>query len=189
MFQSLLALIIVFILYLFTQASIGNITLGLVLFYLGGFTFYLFDFLKKKLNTKRNLIIFVLVIIDIIVFGRFLNQIFLEWQMSLTDLIGSRLMLLLFFVKFPLIILNLSIIQHYFKNIGKSIQIFGDISYTIYLVHIPLEVIFALVNKKIFSINFDNNLIFLLYFASVFFFSIITYKYFELPIKNYIRKK
>lgn len=187
--QSFITLITAFILYSLIQPSLGNLIAGFVLFYLGGFTYYLCNFLNKFLDKRKNLIVILLVLVDILVFGRFLNQVFLEWQISLTNLIGERLMLLLFFVKFPLIIINLSIIQHYFKNIGKQIKILGDISYTIYLIHVPVQVIFALINKKIFNINFDNNLVFLLYFASVFFLSIITYKYFELPFKNYLRKK
>ena len=35
-------------------------------------------------------------------------------------------------------------------NLGKRTQIFGDISYTIYLVHFPIQIIFHIINKNYF---------------------------------------
>ena len=188
-FQSFLSVLIVFILYIIIQPKLNNLSLGFVLFYVGGFTFFIFDLIKKKINENKNYIIYILLILNFIIFGRFLNQVFLDWQISLEHIIGNRVMILLFFVKFPLILINLSILQYYFKESGKRIKILGDVSYTIYLVHVPLQVIFSIVDKNIISINYDSNLIFILYFGFVIFFSIIIYKLFELPSKDYLRKK
>ena len=136
-----------FILYIIIQPKLNNLSLGFVLFYVGGFTFFIFDLIKKKINENKNYIIYILLILNFIIFGRFLNQVFLDWQISLEHIIGNRVMILLFFVKFPLILINLSILQYYFKESGKRIKILGDVSYTIYLVHVPLQVIFSIVDN------------------------------------------
>ena len=130
-----------------------------------------------------------MIFLNILIFGRFLNSLFLEMQLSIIDLTGDRLMILLYFIKFPLIIINLSILQFYFKNLGKSFQIFGDISYTIYLVHLPIQLLFSMIDKNLIKINFDNNFIFILFFLTIFIISIIVYKFFELPLKNLLRNK
>ena len=72
---------------------------------------------------------------------------------------------------------------------GKSLQIFGDISYTIYLVHVPIQLLFSIVDKNIVKINYDSNFIFILFFLIIFIFSIMIYKFFEIPVKNKLRKK
>ena len=65
----------------------------------------------------------------------------------------------------------------------------GDISYTIYLVHFPIQLLFALVIKKMFIIDFNSPFFFLIYISAVFLASILIYKLFELPLKDYLRGK
>ena len=96
-------------------------------------------------------------------------------------------MLLLYFIKFPLIIINLTVIQTFFKNLGKKTQIFGDISYTIYLVHFPVQIIFHVINQNYFKLNYNSNLTFISFITIVFIFSLIIYKFFEIPAKKFIR--
>ena len=197
LFQSFLSIIIIFFLYCVINSKIiglslgiGSLSLGLLLFYYGGFTYYLFLKIKDLLNSKYEKILLIfLTILNIIIFGRFLNNFFLELQVGLVNFTGDRLMLLLYFIKFPLIIINLSVLQFYFKNMGKSLQIFGDISYTIYLVHVPIQLLFSIVDKNIVKINYDSNFIFILFFLIIFIFSIMIYKFFEIPAKNKLREK
>ena len=164
LFQSFISIIVVFFLYCIIQPEIAHLIIGIILFYYGGFTFYLYLKIRDLLMSKfKNFFLIFLIFFNIIIFGRFLNSLFLEMQLSIIDLTGDRLMILLYFVKFPLIIINLSILQFYFKNLGKSFQIFGDISYTIYLVHLPIQLLFSMIDKNLIKINFDNNL-YLFYF-------------------------
>ena len=186
-FQSLITIIISLLIYFFLQPVLNNLILGLLLFYIGGFTFFFYIYLKKFY--KKKIFILVLIIIDIIVFGRFLNESFLNFQNSIEFLIGNKLFILLFFIKFPLIIINLSILQLYKKNLGKNIKLLGDISYTIYLVHFPIQLLFALVIKKMLIIDFNSPFFFLIYISTVFLASILIYKFFELPLKDYLRGK
>ena len=186
-FQSLITIIFSLLIYFFLQPVLNNLILGLLLFYIGGFTFFFYTYLKKFY--KKKFFILVLIIIDIIIFGRFLNESFLNFQNSIEFLIGNKLFILLFFVKFPLIIINLSILQLYKKNLGKNIKLLGDISYTIYLVHFPIQLLFALVIKKMLIIDFNSPFFFLIYVSTVFLVSILIYKFFELPLKDYLRGK
>ena len=184
--QTLIITLIALISYSLVRSTL---TLGLLLFFLGGVLYYLLIKIKENLIDKSKIIITTLLIINLVVFSRSLNYPFLILQSELASFFGDRLMILLYFVKFPLIIIDLCIIQFFFKDIGKKFQILGDISYTIYLVHFPIQIIFHLINLRFFKIGYDQNMLFILFIFLVILFSYITYKYFELPLKNKMRKK
>ena len=184
--QILIIIILTLIFYSFVKSSLS---LGLLLFFVGGFLYYLFEKIKKSLILNKYLIIMILVIINFIIFGRFLNNSFLVLQFELEPIFGKRLMILLYFVKFPLIIINLCVIQFFFKDIGKQLQILGDISYTVYLIHFPVQIIFHLMNIEIFQIDYNSNFIFILFISVITLLSILTYKFYELPFKKNIRSK
>mgnify|MGYP006164571913 FL=1 len=184
--QVFLIIIILIPLYCVDRSSLA---LGILLFYYGGFTFYFLKKIKKSIKKNKNFVIIILLIVNLIVFTRSLNSFFLTLQLEINPITGGGLMILLYFIKFPLIIINLALMQMFFRNLGKNFQIFGDISYTIYLIHVPLQIPFEIINKKFFKIDYDDNLIFLLYIFLVLLVSIITYKFFELPSKMILRKK
>ena len=173
------------ILYCFIRSSLA---LGFLLFYYGGFIFYFLKKIIKSIEKNKKLIILALVLVNFFIFSRSLNDFFLILQIKLDPITGGRLMILLYFIKFPLILINLALIQMFFKDLGKKIQIFGDISYTIYLVHIPLQIPFEIINKNYLQINYNDNIVFLIYMFSVLSISLITYKFFELPSKISLRK-
>jgi peptidoglycan/LPS O-acetylase OafA/YrhL len=190
--SSLLALIISFVIFIFTLNYLEGVSLGLVCFYIGGATFFISQIIKKILlkdNLIKTIVLLLLLLLNILVFGRFLNSFFLEYQKSLEFLIGDNFYILLFLIKFPMIILNLSLIQFYFKNLGKSFQLLGDLSYTIYLLHFVIQIIFSLIDKSLYEINFDSNYIFILFFTTLFISSFFIYQYIELKMKILIRKK
>lgn len=184
--QTLIITLIALITYSLIRSTLA---LGFLLFFLGGFLYYLLIKIRENLIDKRMLVITILLIINLVVFSRSLNYPFLILQFELAPFVGDRLMVLLYFIKFPLVIINLCVIQFFFKNIGKKFQILGDISYTIYLVHFPIQIIFHLINLRFFKIGYDQNMLFILFILLVILFSYITYKYFELPLKNKMRKK
>jgi len=188
-FESIIFLIFLLIMYTIIQPSLGNMSLGVVLFYLGGATYYLTNIIKKYLLLSRLLLITVILALDILIFGRFLNSFFLEFQNSVAHLIGDRFMILLYLVKFPLLIINLNIIQFYFNKLGKPFGLVGDLSYTIYLIHFPLQVVIIIINNTFFKFQFYSELFFIMYFLFIFLTSFLLFKFFELPFKKLIRKK
>ena len=189
--SSLVVLILSVSILIFTKPMLGSVSLGFVCFYIGGVTYFIFKIISRSILKKnfRILFSFLLLLLNIIVFGRFLNESFLDFQKNFNHLFGERLFILLFFVKFPLIILNLTLIQVYFKNMGKPFQLIGDISYTIYLMHFLIQIIFSLIDKSFFKINFDSNYIFLIFFSVLLFGSFLIYRYFEFKAKIILRKK
>jgi len=188
--SSLVVLILSVSILIFTKPMLGSVSLGFVCFYIGGVTYFIFKIISRSILKKNFRILFsFLLLLNIIVFGSFLNESFLDFQKNFNHLFGERLFILLFFVKFPLIILNLTLIQVYFKNMGKPFQLIGDISYTIYLMHFLIQIIFSLIDKSFFKINFDSNYIFLIFFSVLLFGSFLIYRYFELKAKIILRKK
>jgi len=79
--------------------------------------------------------------------------------------------------------------QNFFNNLGKSLKLLGDMSYTIYLVHVPVEIIYSIIDTQIIKINYDSNYFFLIYFVTIFLFSFVIFAFFEIPLKKFIRKK
>ena len=191
-FQVFLSLMGLFIIYILIQPSITNLLVGFLCFYIGGFTFFIYKslifFVNKKMINKF-IILFIILLLDIIIFGRFLNQIFIQITDYLKFLIGERIFLLLFFIKFPLIILNLTLLQNILPTLGRSFRFFGEISYTVYLVHFPVEIIFSLINNNIYNLNFSANYIFVTYLFSVFLISYLIFIFYENPLKELIRLK
>jgi peptidoglycan/LPS O-acetylase OafA/YrhL len=191
-FQVFLSLIGLFIIYILIQPSITNLLVGFLCFYIGGFTFFIYKsliiFINKKIINKF-IILFIILLLDIIIFGRFLNQIFIQITDYFKFLIGERIFLLLFFIKFPLIILNLTLLQNILPTLGRSFRFFGEISYTVYLVHFPVEIIFSLINNNIYNLNFSANYIFVTYLFSVFLISYLIFIFYENPLKELIRLK
>lgn len=191
-FRTSIILILIFILNILIQPFLSHVIVGFLCFYTGGITYFVYKKLCIiiKINQLNAFyVIALLALIDFIVFGKFLNFYFLDIQKNFELLIGERIFLLLFFVKFPLIILNLSLLQNFYKDLGKSLKIIGEISYTIYLVHFPIEIIFSLINKNLISLDFKNNFVFLTYLISIILTSIFIFKFFEQPAKNLIRSK
>jgi peptidoglycan/LPS O-acetylase OafA/YrhL len=187
MLQSVLILIIISLIYILTQPQLTNLTIGIFLFYLGGTTYYLFTKIKHYLNNNSTIVILMILVLDIIIFGRFLNETFLNIQNSLSFIIGERFMVLLYLIKFPLLIINLVVVQFYFENLGKSLQIIGDLSYTIYLIHFPLQILLTILNNELFTFNFYSEYFFLFYIFIIFITSYLVHKFYEYPIKELIR--
>ena len=189
--RNLLHVILVFIL-IITIKTDNLISQGFFCFYIGGITYYILLSIKKRLTNhklQKIIIILSLIILNILIFGKFLNPFFINIQENMEFLFGKDIKLLLFAIKFPLLILNLTIIQFLYPNIGSSTKLLGDLSYTIYLIHFPVQIGFALLNISFFTINYDSNITFITYIFSVFFISFFIFKFFELPLKKLIRKK
>jgi peptidoglycan/LPS O-acetylase OafA/YrhL len=191
-FQVFLSVIGLFIIYILIQPSITNLLVGFLCFYIGGLTFFIYKniiiYISKKIINKF-IIVFIILLLDIIIFGRFLNPFFIQVTDHLKFLIGERIFLLLFFIKFPLIILNLALLQNIFPDLGRSFHLFGAISYTVYLVHFPVEIIFSLINNNIYNLNFSASYIFITYLFSVFLISYLIFIFYENPLKELIRSK
>ena len=76
------------------------------------------------------------------------------------------------------------------RKIGAPFKIIGDLTYGIYLWHIPVTIAGILVMS---SLKISRNIIFtkiffFLYLSLILAVSYVSFKFFELPLRNYIRK-
>ena len=152
-----------------------NFTSCIFYFFMG--TFIYFCHLKLKKYTKLTLS-FTSIIIIICLY--LLNT-------SGKDLSFIPTTVLLFFS----LILFAASLDYFFDKNSKRVISLGNTSYSIYLIHFPLQLVLMLLIKKL-SINieiFQNFLIFLLFLVTLQLISLISYKYFESPLRKIINSK
>ena len=89
---------------------------------------------------------------------------------------------------FPVIIYTFALLDTLPNQIGPRVSFIGSLSYSSYLLHFPLQITFILL--------FGNSLLFyslpatfLVFFFVLVVLSLASYKYFEAPIQNAIRRK
>jgi len=95
-----------------------------------------------------------------------------------------------YIVLYPSAILALAILQDVFPTCGKRTRLIGDISYSIYLLHFPLQLsIILLVMSGLIHAEFDKPMTFIAFFGVVIVVSALSYYRFELPAQRWIRKR
>jgi peptidoglycan/LPS O-acetylase OafA/YrhL len=92
---------------------------------------------------------------------------------------------------FPLTILFLALFETYRGSLGARIRFIGDFSYSSYLIHFPLQIIFILgvrfANLK--RDFFYSGLSVFLFFSILLFLSWISFNRFERPLQSWMRKR
>ena len=151
---------------------------GIFCFFIGGLT-YLFI---KKINDYKikniNFVLFFLIIL--------MGNIFIIIQYKITGIFFKILILTVFF---PSLIIFLFFIQKLNIKIGKRISIIGDISYSIYLIHFPIQIfIFGILGFINLKIDFNYEIIFLTYILIISILSFMSYFCFEKPMQKFLRK-
>jgi peptidoglycan/LPS O-acetylase OafA/YrhL len=175
------SLFIVLIAFLLRGTHVEFLAQGVMSFYLGGIAFYAFQFLAYKTNTKiQSLFIWfsILSITVIISIYRFLMHIQLPFYFFE-------------FVVFPLVIISTALLENKLgSGIGKKFSIIGDISFSCYLIHFPLQLAFVLVTEKLNLPNtiYYSPIVLALFFIILILLSIVSFKYFEKPIQNFLRR-
>lgn len=92
-------------------------------------------------------------------------------------------------VAYPSAILLLAALQSVRQELGRGLRLVGDITYSTYLLHFPIQLgLILLVKSKIAVIDFMNPIVFLLFFGLVLAASIPTYYRFERPMQRLCRR-
>ena len=115
-----------------------------------------------------------------------MGNIFIIIQYKITGIFFKILILTVFF---PSLIIFLFFIQKLNIKFGKRISIIGDISYSIYLIHFPIQIfIFGILGFINLKIDFNYEIIFLTYILIISILSFMSYFCFEKPMQKFLRK-
>ena len=151
-------------------------------FFIGGLTNLFYSKLDNSIIIKKNILrtcLFFLFNILIIIFV--INQF------NFSNLV-LKIILLLFLI--PAIVLFSVFLQKFNIPIIKKVSIIGNISYSIYMIHFFVQMLFVLIlDFYKFEISFNSIWVFLIYMSLCIIFSICSFNYFEKPAQRIIRQK
>ena len=163
-----------------------SISRGVISFFAGGLCFQIFR-MTRSLSPKLYLAVVSLTGALALTF----------WATALNRLYSAEVELVLYtwfyeiiLIGFPSIVLFAAFLDHEQAGtrIFKKLAFLGDISYSVYMIHFPLQIWVHLVSLWI-PVDFQKTETFLLFFATTIGLATISYKYFELPCRQWLRNK
>ncbi len=169
---------------------------GIFSFFIGG-TVYLFYEKIVKRNSKR--LMWICTALTILFWATTL----MEFKYSIVSNIFNKIhffqahskikdLIFIYFpssILFPMTLMSLALIETFRGTLGARLRFIGDITYSTYLLHFPLQLGFVLVLSR-FNMGRDyfySIPSFLIYFLLLLILSFLSYNYFERPLQKYIR--
>ena len=93
-------------------------------------------------------------------------------------------------IVYPLVIFLLAVLQSFRPRIGRSMRFIGDITYSTYLLHFPIQLgLILLMKSGMVRIDFASPEVWLLFFSLLLICSIPTYYVFERPMQQLLRRR
>lgn len=159
--------------------SIGR---GMIAFFFGSALYFLLVKLYEFGNRTKVIAFFVLMMIMILGLSGG-EEIWChgEWWYMLTGFV---------FLVYPLVLYLVTSIEFVRKILmWKPLQYLGSISFTIYMCHYPIQMIFDFFNKVTgINVSYTSYAVWAVYCTMVIGFSAIVHKFYEVPITNWLRK-
>jgi peptidoglycan/LPS O-acetylase OafA/YrhL len=164
---------------------------GLALFFLGGLVFQNTFLISTKNQTFKAPVYFITILAWSCVL---INYYLLNLENIILKLgIPGQIFLLGFstYILFPFTACCLALVEIDRGPFLKPISFVGDISYSTYLLHFPLQLVFALaVSFGLFNWGFYSNLWYLaIYFMVLILLSYLVFRKFERPMQKMIRSR
>lgn len=163
---------------------------AIYLFFLGGVIYDLFYTHLDKILRLKNLILIITIFLWIVS----ISDIYFI-KLDFTGFIGprlSRIISVLFpiIMLFPFTLCSIILTEIGYKVTLRKLGWIGDITYSTYLLHFPLQLVFAImVNKKIIEIDFYQNALYLFLFYLILIpVSYLTFRKFERLLQRVIRE-
>ena len=168
----------------------SNLASGITYFFLGGAAFLVYE---RIVNTKdlwqiASRLPFLIAIFWlglIVAVNNSVEIIDFHWRLQ------DAILYFNLYGLFPLTVLSLALFETKRGTLGKRVSSLGDISYSMYLIHFPLQLMVATIAVK-FAINqavFYSPYVMALFFCVLIALSLAGYHYFELPMQRYLRSK
>lgn len=158
-----------------------------VSFFLGGTILYFYEALR--LNPKIAAIVgaamlgFVVVLLG-------LTQLIALGDVSLISVTGPRLNADWMIGGFPCLLLGCLLFRPASQLFGSApFRYLGDISYSVYMLHLPVEVLFGWFSIRLWQLDFLNKGVFWTYVAVVMILSTLSHYYFEKPVMRALRRR
>lgn len=106
----------------------------------------------------------------------------------LSDVVNKRDLALLSCITFsPALILLLAYLQAKGRELGRSLILIGDLTYSTYLLHFPIQIIMNILYLQFGMFPPGHNSTFVIFLSFTYIVSFFTYRYFELELKNWLR--
>jgi peptidoglycan/LPS O-acetylase OafA/YrhL len=159
----------------------GQVSRGLMGFFIGCITGEVYNYCNK--NEKHGLIFTAfcfVAVVSLIIFPVIYGYgILRNWVLIYT---------FAFFPAFVFLIIRVKVLSRLFSI--KPFVYLGNLSYSIYLLHYPIQLIIKTVDEYIgLKINYSSKIFFMVFIIIVIAISHCAYYYFEKSMQNYIRKK
>lgn len=187
----LFCLVVSVLSFIFSFIILPSILGGLSMFFLGGLVFHLTVLISGKYKALQTPI-YIMTIFS-------WSSVFINcYAFNLSDgilKIGTlgKIFLIGFplYILFPLTVLSLALIEIDRGALLKQISWIGNITYSSYLLHFPLQLLFGLaVSVGVLNTNFYlNPMSLLIYFVILIFISRMTFLKFERPMQKFIRSR
>jgi peptidoglycan/LPS O-acetylase OafA/YrhL len=193
---------------LLTWVGLPDVGRGPLSFFSGGIAYQIFHFMWKRGISKLQvwcLIAFTVVIWILASINLYYNSIYEIYRTCIgvksllifhKDVIGSVLLTLTCSyvfeaIVFPVTILTLAVCEASRGTLGKRIAPLGDISYSVYLLHFPLQLVFMLGALALSLPNtvFYSTWVMLAFFVILILLSLGSYHFLERPAQKFLRSR
>lgn len=168
---------------------------GLGSFFIGGVIYYAFQYISSLIHSKviTQILVAITFFMWALTVSFVCNWLPTERMSSFLGLEIERLFYTYYptVVLFPLTIISLVLTEEFSYSLTSRLSFLGDMSYSLYLWHFPLQILFVLVNPVVGGtyLFFTSKASLLLFLIILTIISILSFHFLETPMQKYLRSR